>query len=237
MTTTSFLRGAKCRLGACDEVGEGNQERRVVSNSRQTPDCRVMRSSLIHGDPGFNWGSGSSKGRCIRRVWGARMGPEEFSTQIYSTKRRKKGAESAGARGFLMLMIVSASWSTEKLISAVFVFFSDGKKTTQDQGVIFFWNSVKLKQPTHHRQVLTACSNSSQPSRGLLFQPVLVTWRCDDFDRAEPLAVLTLKVFENFNRMSCLDSTSVEGCYLNWRVEFWDTKFHQLIPNYQQFNT
>lgn len=224
MTTTSFLRGAKCRLGACDEVGEGNQERRVVSNSRQTPDCRVMRSSLIHGDPGFNWGSGSSKGRCICRVWGARMGPEEFSTQIYSTKRRKKGAESAGARGFLMLMIVSASWSTEKLISAAFVFFVIGKNTGPGQGV-FFWNSVKLKQPTHHRQVLTACSNSSQPSRGLLFQPILVTWRFDDFDRTKrSWRVSWIRLYPQLR-----DATSTEGLNLPW--------FHQLIPNYQQFNT
>ena len=112
MTTTSFLRGAKCRLGACDEVGEGNQERRVVSNSRQTPDCRVMRSSLIHGDPGFNWGSGSSKGRCIRRVWGARMGPEGLKNSAlkYIAPKEEKKERSPQVPGFfLMLMIVSAS--------------------------------------------------------------------------------------------------------------------------------
>lgn len=219
MTTTSFLRGAKCRLGACDEVGEGNQERRVVSNSRQTPDCRVMRSSLIHGDPGFNWGSGSSKGRCIRRVWGARMGPEGLKNSAlkYIAPKEEKKERSPQVPGFFWCSWLSVQVDLQKIWYQPRLCFLWWEKTHPGPRSCFFWNPVKLKQPTHHRQVLTACSNSSQPSRGVLFQPILVTWRFDDFDRVK----------RSFNRVSCLDSTnqlrdatSTEGLnlpnFINW---------------------
>ena len=206
MTTTSFLRGAKCRLGACDEVGEGNQERRVVSNSRQTPDCRVMRSSLIHGDPGFNWGSGSSKGRCIRRVWGARMGPEGLKNsalKYIAPKEEKKERSPQVWRGFLMLMIVSASWSYRKnLISAAFVFFVMGKNPPRTRE-LFFWNCEA--ETTNAPPPGAYSMFEFEPTKSWSF----VSNHFGDLEmrRLWPCGtarVLTLKVFENFNRMSCL---------------------------------
>lgn len=60
-TKATFLRGAQCRLGACDEVGEGNQERRVLSREskipRKIPDCQNRNEKLtVDSDPGFNMG-------------------------------------------------------------------------------------------------------------------------------------------------------------------------------------
>lgn len=204
MTTTSFLRGAKCRLGACDEVGEGNQERRVVSNSRQTPDCRVMRSSLIHGDPGFNWGSGSSKGRCIRRVWGARMGPEEFSTQIYSTKRRKKGAESAGARGFFDAHDCQCKLIYRKADISRVCFFCDWKKHRAGPGSFF----LKLceAETTNAPPAGAYSMFEFEPTKSWSF----VSTHFGDLEirRLRPNKTLMEGV---------MDKTlpSVEGCYLN----------------------
>lgn len=144
MMTTSFLRGAKCRLGACDEVGEGNQERRVVSNSRQTPDCRVVRSSLIHGDPGFNWGSGSNRRVGVYVGFG---GPEtgleglkNSALKYIAPKEEKKERSPQVPRGFFDAHDCQCKLILQKKthISRVCFFWVMGKKPTQDQGVIFF---------------------------------------------------------------------------------------------------